>query len=173
VYGDWAGPLVADHPTAVRQLADRHDFIDGDRIGVMGHSWGGYSAFRLLTDRPDLYRAGISNAPAFDLYRSSLYETYLGLPQHNRAAYDAADALSRAPRVERPLMIACGTSDNMTWSDSIRMSEALIHAGKSHEFVVLPGQPHWFDSTHDGYFWRKVAGFFADHLGGPEPGDGS
>lgn len=172
VYGDWGGALVEDHPAAVRGLAGRYDFIDGDRIGVMGHSWGGYAAFRLLADRPDVYRAGISNAPVFDLYRSSMYEGYLGLPQQNRTAYDAADGLSRASRVTGELMIACGTSDVTTWSDSVRMSEALIRAGKRHEFVVLPGQPHWYDDTHDGYFWRKVDGFFTAHLGRPEPGSG-
>jgi dipeptidyl-peptidase 4 len=170
VYGTWGGPLVADHPAAIRQLIDRHPFIDGDRVGVMGHSWGGDAAFRLLAERPDVYRAGISNAPAFDPYRSSLYECYLGLPQHNRPAYEAAGALRLAGRVERPLMIACGTSDNATWSDSIRMAEALIRAGIRHEFVVLPGQPHWYDGTHDSYFWRKVADFFAAHLGRPPEG---
>jgi dipeptidyl aminopeptidase/acylaminoacyl peptidase len=166
VYRNWGGPLCEDHPAAVRQLVERHPFIDGDRVGVMGHSWGGDAAFRLLTARPDVYRAGISNAPAFDPYRSSLYECYLGLPQQGPSVYEAADALALAADVERPLLIACGTSDNSTWSDSIRMTEALIRAGKIHEFVVLPGQPHWYDDLHDGYFWRKVADFFAAHLGG-------
>jgi dipeptidyl aminopeptidase/acylaminoacyl peptidase len=166
VYRNWGGPLVADHPAAIGQLIDRYPFIDGDRVGVMGHSWGGDAAFRLLAERPDVYRAGISNAPAFDPYRSSLYECFLGLPQHDRSVYDAAGALRLAGRVERPLLIACGTSDTATWSDSIRMAEALIRAGIRHEFVVLPGQPHWFDGTHDSYFWRKVADFFAAHLRG-------
>ncbi len=170
VCGNWGGALVEDHPAAVTQLAERHAFIDGDRVGVAGHSWGGYAALRLLADRPDVYRAGLSNAPVFDLYRSSLYEAFLGFPQDDRSAYDAADGLSRAARLERPFMIACGTSDILTWSDSVRMVEALIRAGKQHEFVVLPGQPHWFDETHDGYFWRKAADFFSAHLGRPEPG---
>jgi YD repeat-containing protein len=169
VYQNWAGALVDDHPAAVQQLADRHAFIDGDRVGVMGHSWGGHSAFRLLAERPEVYRAGVTNAPAVDPYRSSIYECYLGDLRHNREIYEAADALSLASQVKGALMIACGTSDNATWSDSIKLTEALVRAGKCHEFVVLPRQPHWYDSTHDSYFWRKVFDFFAAHLGGPEP----
>jgi dipeptidyl aminopeptidase/acylaminoacyl peptidase len=45
------------------------------------------------------------------------------------------------------------------------MSEALVRAGKPHEFVLLPGQYHSYDAVHDAYYWRKVAAFFAAHLG--------
>lgn len=57
-------------------------------------------------------------------------------------------------------MIISGTSDHFTFTDAIKMSEALIQAGKSHEFVVLPEQTHEYDKVHDGYFWRKVGDFF-------------
>jgi dipeptidyl-peptidase-4 len=57
-------------------------------------------------------------------------------------------------------MILNGTSDHYTWSDAIKMSEQLIRAGKSHEFVVLPEQRHDYDEVHDGYFWRKIRDFF-------------
>lgn len=164
VYRDFAGALVDDHAAAIQQLAERHDFIDGDWVGVAGHSWGGYSAFRLLADRPDVYRAAMSSAPGFDPYSSVLYECYLGLPQHNRQAYDAANTLSLAGKVDGAFLLACGTTDHATWTDAIKMSEALIRAGKDHEFVVMPEQPHGFDSAHDSYLWRKATGFFAANL---------
>ncbi len=165
VYGDWAGARVADHAGAIGQLVERHDFLDADRVGVMGHSWGGYSAFRLLADRPDVYRAAVANSPAFDTYASVLYECYLGLPQQNPDVYAAADALPLAAELQGALMIACGTSDHQTWTDAIKMTEALVRAGKPHEFVILPGQPHWYDATHERYFWGKVEAFFTAELG--------
>lgn len=165
-YRRFGVPLVEDHAAAIQQLAERHDFIDGDRVGVNGHSWGGYSAFRLLADRPDVYKAAVSSAPGFDPYSSVLYECYLGLPQHNRDAYEAANPLLLADQVEGAFMIACGTSDHATWSDAMKLSEALIRAGKDHDFVPLPEQYHGYDTAHDTFYWRKAAKFFAAHLGG-------
>lgn len=168
VYRNWADALVADHAAAIRQLTDRYAFLDAGNVGVIGHSWGGYSAFRLLAERPDVYRAGVSSAPGFDPYSSVLYECYLGMPQDAPSAYDAANPLALADRLEGAFLLACGTSDHATWADAVTMSEALIRAGKGHEFVVLPGQYHGFDSVHDSYFWRKVAEFLAEHLAGDE-----
>lgn len=164
VVGDWATGIVSDHATAVQQLKDRHGFLAAANVGVIGHSWGGYSAFRLAADRPDVYTAAVSSAPGFDPYSSVLYECYLGLPQSNRAAYQKAETYPLADRMEAAFLLACGSSDHATWTDSMKMSEALIRAGKDHEFVVLPEQLHGFDSVHDTYFWRKVAAFFDTHL---------
>lgn len=161
---DWAGGLVPDHAAVVEQLKARHAFLSDAKVGVVGHSWGGYSAFRLAAERPDVYAAAVSSAPGFDPYSSVLYECYLGFPQTEADAYREAELYRLAPRLTVPFLLACGTIDHATWTDSVKMAEALIMAGKEHEFVVLPGQPHGFGATHDGYFWRKVAGFFHTHL---------
>jgi len=165
VYRNFATVLADDHAEALRQLASRHPFLGLDGgAGVIGGSWGGYTAFRLLADRPDVYSAAVSYSPGFDPYSSVLYECYLGLPQDNPAAYEAAQPLNLAGAINGALLLACGTTDHATWTDAIKMTEALIRAGKDHEFVVLPAQPHGYDATHDDYFWRKVQGFFATHL---------
>jgi len=167
VYKDWAGTLVADHAAAITQLTERHSFLDATRVGVTGGSWGAYTSTRLLADRPDVYAAAVSFAPGYDPYSSVLYECYLGLPQDpgGQAVYDAANVLDRAPFVTRPLLLAGGTSDHATWSDAIKMSENLIQAGVDHDFVVLPEQYHGFDLVHERFFYRKLAAFFARHLG--------
>jgi dienelactone hydrolase len=151
--------LADDHAAAIAQLAERLP-IDRDRVGVFGGSWGGYSAFRLAVDRPDVYRAAAAFAPGFDPYSSVLYECYLGLPLDNKAGYDFAQTLTRAPQLQGDLLLAGGTSDHATWTDAVKMSEALIRAGKQHEFVMLPEQYHGFDATHSAYFRTKLAAFF-------------
>jgi len=165
VYKDWAGALVADHAAAIRQLAQRFPFIDGQRIGVAGHSWGGYSSTRLLLDAPDVYRCSVSSSPGYDPYSSVLYECYLGMPQDNPDAYRAANVIALAPKLKGSLMIVCGTSDNLCWIDAIKMSEALIRADKEHDFVPLPEQYHSYDSQHAEYFQRKRAEFLVRHFG--------
>ena len=167
IYRRWANVLADDHAEALKQLAARHSFIDLDRVGITGGSWGGYSSFRCLADRPDVYKAAVISAPGFDPYSSVLYECYLDLPQDNVDGYRFADLYHLAPTLQGSLMIAGGTSDHATWTDAIKMSEALINAGKLHEFVALPEQYHGYASVHDAYFWRKTVGHFRAALGEP------
>jgi dipeptidyl aminopeptidase/acylaminoacyl peptidase len=162
IVGNWGD--VADHAGTIRQLCARESFLDGDRVGVYGHSWGGYHAFRCLVDHPDVYRAALCSAPGFDVYALLLYESYLGFPQQNPAAYRAAEVFRRAGEVKGELMIVNGTADHFTFTDGIKMAEALIQAGKAHEFVLLPEQIHDYDRAHDGYLWRKAADFFGRAL---------
>jgi dipeptidyl aminopeptidase/acylaminoacyl peptidase len=112
-----------------------------------------------------MYKAAISYSPGFDPFALVLYECYLGLPQDNLEGYRHADALQLAATLKGEFMLVCGTSDHVTWSDAVKMSEALIRAGKPHEFVVLPEQHHYYDLIHESYFWKKVARFFEQHLG--------
>jgi len=164
VYKDWAGALVADHAAAIRQLVQRHPYIDGSRVAVTGHSWGGYSSTRLLLEAPDVYRCAVSSSPGYDPFSSVLYECYLGMPQDNPDAYREANTTALASKLQGALMIVCGTSDHLCWTDAMKMAEAVIRAGKECDFVPMPEQGHGYDSRHDQYFDQKRAAFFAKHL---------
>jgi dipeptidyl-peptidase-4 len=163
-YRSFTGTMSADHATAIRNLAARHSYIDLDRVGITGHSWGGYSTFRCMLDEPDVYKAGAVSAPGFDVYSSVLYECYLGLPQVNPEGYRKADLYPLAAQLKGEVLIAGGTSDHATWTDAIKMSEALIRAGKLHQFVPLPEQYHGFDSVHEEYLDRCFTKFFDQHV---------
>jgi dipeptidyl-peptidase-4 len=165
VYGQWANCLADDHAGAILQLAEQFPFVDASRVAVAGFSWGGYSSMRCAIDRPDVYKAAVPMASGFDPMSSLLYECYLGLPQDNPQGYTFADCVSRAAQLTRPLMMICGTSDYTSWADNLRMTEALIRAGKDHEFVVMPEQGHGYDGPHDSYVWRKVQAFLSEHIG--------
>ncbi len=161
---DFYGTVCEDHAGAIRQLAERHPFIDIERVGVTGGSWGAYFAFRCAVEHAEIYKAAVLVAPGLDPHSCVLYECYLGTPQANPDGYRRADLFSMAPRLQAPVMIAGGTADHATWADAIKMSEALIRAGKIHEFVALPEQVHGFGSVHEEYFQRKQAEFFRRHL---------
>lgn len=165
VYKNWAEALVADHAGAIRQLAERHSFIDGKRVGVTGFSWGGYSSTRLLLEAPEVYKCASSGAPGYNPWAMVLYECYLGFPQSDADVYRRADVVRLAPKLQGALQIVCGTSDHACWPDAMKMAEALIRSGKDFDFIAMPGQGHGFDTPHDAFYQRKRAEFFNRHLG--------
>jgi len=168
-YGSFSGTMTADHAAALKNLAARHPYVDLSRVGITGGSWGAYSSFRCLVEQPDVYKAAVSFAPGFDPLSCVLYECYLGLPQDNPEGYRKADLYALAGQLQGELMLAGGTSDHATWTDAMKMSEALIRAGKLHQFVVLPEQYHGFDSVHNDYFHRCFSAFFEQHVKNRKP----
>lgn len=165
VYRSWGKHEIADHATAIRQLAQRFSFIDIDRVGIYGGSWGGQFAFRALAQEPDLYKAAISEAPGFDPRRIVLYEPYLGMPIENKALYDAADPFLLAPALKGDLLLLGGANDTGTQADLFKMSELLIRMGKPHEMMVYPESGHGAMGATAEYDMDLKRRFFLKHLG--------
>jgi len=164
VYRNWGRNEILDHAAALKQLAAARPYVDLQRVGIYGASWGGYFTFRALTQAPEIYKAGISMMPGFDPYESILYEPYLGLPADGRAAYDYAVPFKWAELLQGNLLLVASTSDHGTFGDAIRMAEALIRAGKQHEFLVLPNQPHGALGKSEDFLIEAIVDFFARHL---------
>jgi len=164
-YGDWADHVVADHAGAMRQLGASRSYIDLARVGIFGRSWGGYFSFRLLADAGDVYKAAVSVVPGFDPYNGILYEPYLGLPDENRAAYEAASPFRLAPKVKGSLLMVGGTLDTSTYHDILRMANALIDAKVHHELLILPNQEHAFGGAPADFMRDEIARFFDAKLG--------
>lgn len=150
-------------------------YVDASRIGIWGLSYGGFFTLLALTDAPTTFAAGIDVAGVVD-YRMYYDDPYRGAwtyarirsPEERPAAYDVASPLSRAARIERPLLILHGTADvNVPYLHSLRLSDALLKLGKPFEFVTYPGEFHYFQRAHvlrDA--WQRVDRFFATWLKG-------
>ncbi|NYF30697.1 DPP IV N-terminal domain-containing protein [Sphingopyxis sp. JAI108] len=166
VYRDWRRHVTADHAAALRNLATDRPWMDMDRVGIWGHSWGGYYTIASLLDEPDLYKAGVASAPGLDCYSVFLSEPYLGgVPgEETKLAYDDADVIGEASRLKGELMLAAGTNDVAMWHDAVKMSDALIKSGKQHEFVMLPEQYHAYGAVSKRYLVEKIVRFFAANL---------
>jgi len=164
VYGEWADHVVADHEAAIRQLGAARSYVDMDRIGVFGRSWGGYFSFRLLADAGDLYKAAVSIVPGFDPYGGILYEPYLGLPERNPAAYEAASVFRLAPKIKGDLLMIGGTLDTSTYHDILKMTNALVEAGVHHELLVLPNQEHMYGGKAGAFARDEIIRFFGNSL---------
>lgn len=169
IHKNWGRFEIADHAGAIRQLGARHAFMDMNRVGITGHSWGGYYATRALIDAPDVYKAAIAGSPAFGgsaFGRKNMLmmnEPYMGLAWDNREVYDYSDLTRQANRIRSPYMIIIGTEEGL-YLTSMRMVHALIQAGVNHEFVVLPGQHHGYVGAGQTYAIEKIVRFFDQHL---------
>jgi len=142
IYRNWGNFEIADHAGAIKQLAERESYIDLERVGIMGGSWGGHYTFRALVQAPDVYKAGIAEMPGLDSRAFTLYEVYLGLPADNAELYDNADVLRLAPQLTGDLLLIGGANDTGTQKDFFRMSEALIRAGIQHDAFTYPNTGH-------------------------------
>lgn len=156
---------IADHRAAIEQLLADHTFIDPERIGILGHSWGGYFALRAMTQAPDLYRAAVLAAPAVDLgdFRVAI-EPYMGcLPTDCPEAYAAGANTTALDRLGGPLLIIHGTADDdVPLSESLKLVSALEAAQKPYDLRILPGIHHIVQQAPA--YTRHVPRFFDQSL---------
>ncbi len=120
-------------------------FVDAERVGVLGWSYGGYMTLKLMSAAPQAFAAGIAGAPVSDwtLYDTHYTERFLGAPADNRAGYAASSVFADLHALERPLLIMHGMADdNVTFDNATRVFQALQEAGKPFETMVYPGERH-------------------------------
>ncbi|MFE1250949.1 prolyl oligopeptidase family serine peptidase [Streptomyces sp. NPDC058741] len=138
-----------DQVDALEDLAKRYP-LDLTRVAIRGWSYGGWLAGLAVLRRPDVFRAGIAGAPVTDwsLYDTHYTERYLGNPAEHPDAYArsslvTAEGLSSPAEPHRPLMIVHGLADdNVVVAHALRLSSALLAAGRPHEVLPLSGVTH-------------------------------
>ncbi|MDI1475428.1 DPP IV N-terminal domain-containing protein [Polyangium sp. y55x31] len=167
-YGRVGQTEIPDHVTALRQAAATRPYMDLGRVGIYGHSWGGYFALRGMLTAPELFKAGYAGAPGALEEEAVINEPNLGLANENRAGYAAGSNVSLARNLRGALKMMHGTSDvNASLSTTMRMAEALIREGKHFEMLIMPGQPHSPEGSAFVYYRDDVWRFFVKELGGP------
>jgi len=145
VRGDLASPVLEDQIEALHDAARRFGDLDLDRVGIRGWSFGGYLAALAVLRRPDVFHAAVAGAPVTDwrLYDTHYTERYLGHPGGNSDAYDRSSLLADAPRLTRPLLLIHGLADdNVAAAHTLRLSSALLAAGRPHSVLPLSGSTH-------------------------------
>lgn len=144
------------------------DYVDPDRIGVWGLSYGGYLTLQALNADPQLWRCGINVAGVVDwaTYGAGYTTPRLGTPAENPDIYRVSAPIYHMDKLERPLFILHGTNDrNVAFRDSLRVIDVLLKLGKPFEMGMYPGEIHFFRREHilrDA--WRRVEDFFDAHL---------
>lgn len=173
-YGNLRDYPLADHKAAVEQLAARYKFIDINRVGIHGHSGGGFMSTAAICQSPDFYKAAVSCAGNHDnrIYNRWWSETHHGVKEVVSAkgdttfAYRIATNPSIVRQLKGHLMLVHGDIDNNVHpANTIRVVDALIRANKRFEMLFLPGQRHGFGNMDEYFYWRMVD-FFSEHLKG-------
>ncbi|MFF0274827.1 DPP IV N-terminal domain-containing protein [Streptomyces sp. NPDC004330] len=139
-----AGSL-ADHVAALGQLAGTRPWMDLDRVGVFGHSGGGFAAARALLDFPEVYRAGVALSGSHDAptFNAGFVEAYDGAGAP--AAWARTSNLDLADRLAGRLLLVHGEMDDQVHpQQTLRLAERLLAAGKDFELHVVPGAEHTF-----------------------------
>ncbi len=169
-YGDLgqAGNLE-DHMAGFKQLAERYPYMDLNRVGIYGHSGGGYASTRAMLSYPDFYKVAVSSSGNHVLRGYSLaWGTYQG-PFSNEKYESTINARLAANLKGKLLLVHGDMDDNVHPAHTIQIINALIQANKDFDMLLLPNQAHGFRGPANRYFTRKRWDYFIEHLLGVDP----
>ncbi|WP_406141583.1 prolyl oligopeptidase family serine peptidase [Streptomyces sp. NBC_01089] len=143
--GDRLGPVLDDQVDALHAAAERYEALDLGRVAIRGWSYSGYLAAGAVLHRPDVFHAAFAGATPADrrLYDSYWEERFLGHPDIQPKGYERSSLLPHAHRLTRPLMLVHGLADdNVAPAHTLRLSAALLAAGRPHTVLPLSGTGH-------------------------------
>ena len=175
-YGNLRDYGLADKKYVAEQLADKYDFININKVGIFGHSGGGFMSTAAMLVYPDFFKVAVSSAGNHDnsMYNAWWSETHHGIKEvkdaDGKISYEYAidKNMSLAGNLKGKLLLVTGDVDNNVHPGAtIRMANALINKNKRFDFMLMPGQRHGFGSMTEYFFWMK-ADYFSKHLLGKE-----
>ncbi len=164
------GPGLPDHVAGIRALAQSMPQMDLDRVGVFGHSSGGYGATLAMLKFPDFYKVGVSSAAALDMCGAipMMMEKWQGPAQSSEIYCDEVVLAKMAPNLSGKLLLAYGDMDeHVPPASAIQFIDALMRANRDYDLLVMPNRDHGF--ALDRYFTRRTFDYFVRHLMGSEP----
>ena len=173
-YGFFGDNGIPDHITAIKQLAARHDFIDVDRVGIYGHSGGGFASTDAILRYPDFFKVAVSTSGNHDNRSYNIYwaEKYQGELERDtlRGTDNFASSANQtmAENLKGRLFLMHGDmDDNVHPAMTIQVASALIKANRSFDMLILPDMDHGV--TQDPYVIRRSWDYWVEHLLGQKP----
>lgn len=173
IYGELGKHEVEDQLTGVDWLA-KQSFVDPKRVGVFGWSYGGFMTLRLLEAGSDKIAMGVSVAPVTDwsLYDTHYTEQFVGsTPKSNPKAYEQSGVFAHLDGLKSPLLLIHGMADdNVLFTNSTRLIDALVNRNVKFELMTYPGAKHGISSrAGQRHVYGMIEGFFKKNLGGTAP----
>lgn len=164
------GKNLTDHVLAIKELARKYSWIDADRVGIFGHSAGGYDAGHAVLEYPDFYKVAVASSADHDFRMEKDWwpEMYMGWPVDS--TYNLVSNITMAGNLKGKLLITHGGIDeNVNPSATFKLAEALIKANKEFDMLILPSQHHGYTGIYNDYFTKKKWNYFVEHLLGQQP----
>lgn len=175
-YGDMGDNGLPDQVAMIRQLGARHPWMDLDRVGIWGHSGGGFASTGGILRYPEVYKVAVSQAGNHDnrTYEDDWGERYHGLLEQNpdgSTNYDSQANQSLAKNLKGKLLIAHGSMDNnVPPNNTMKLVDDLIKANADFDLLILPNRRHGFGN--EPYMMRRRWDYFVRNLMGAEPPKG-
>jgi dipeptidyl aminopeptidase/acylaminoacyl peptidase len=173
-YGNMADNTLEDQMSGLRQLAERYPYLDLERVGMWGHSGGGYATAAALFRYPEFYKVGISESGNHDNrnYEDDWGERYIGLLVKDKDGNDNYRAQANqnyAENLQGKLLLAHGgMDDNVPPYNTYLVVDALIDANKDFDLIIFPNARHGFGED-TSYMTRRRWDYFVKHLMGAIP----
>ncbi len=163
-YGDVGAIEIADQVAALEQLAQTHPYLDLDRVGIFGHSYGGYMAVRGMLSAPDVYSVGVASAPISN--HTDHYNTgKVGPIPPDLEGDPPGTNVPLAKHLQGKLLIIHGTADwHVPIGHTMRLVKAFIEAGKPIDLLIMPDENHGSPGISVGYGWDARLRYFCEHL---------
>jgi dipeptidyl aminopeptidase/acylaminoacyl peptidase len=173
-YGNMADNTLPDQITGMRQLAEKYPYIDIERVGIWGHSGGGFATAAAMFRFPDFFKVGISESGNHDNrnYEDDWGERYVGLltkDARGKSNYEDQANQNYAKNLKGKLLLAHGTmDDNVPPDNTLLVVDALIKANKDFDLLMIPNARHGYGAA-SYYMMRRRWDYFVRHLLGAEP----
>ena len=173
-YGNLRDYPLADHKAAIEQLCARYPYMDINRVGIHGHSGGGFMSTAAMLLYPDFFKVAVSCAGNHD---NNIYNRWWGEKHHGvKEITDEAGNISfesqiptnqeLAKNLKGHLLLIHGDVDNNVHpANTIVVVDELIKAGKRFDMLFIPGQRHHFEEYNEYFYWRMVD-YFSEYLKG-------
>jgi dipeptidyl-peptidase 4 len=172
-YGDMGDNTLPDQVAGMKQLAERHRFIDIDKVGIWGHSGGGFATGAAMFRHPDFFDVGVAQSGNHDNrnYEDDWGERYQGLLVKSGNTDNYADEANQthAKDLKGKLLLAHGAmDDNVPVYNTYLVADALVKAGKDFDLLIFPNARHGYGADNN-YMMRRRWDYFVKHLMGAEP----
>jgi dipeptidyl-peptidase-4 len=142
-------------------------YIDMDRLGVHGWSFGGFMTISLMTNYPDVFKVGVAGGPVIDWkwYEVMYGERYMDTPQTNPEGYEKTSLIAKAKNLKGKLQIITGYNDDTVIPQHcLSFLKACIEAGTQPDFFVYPGEPHNMRGHASVHLHERITQYFEDYL---------
>ncbi len=145
----------------------KQSYIDTNRLGLYGWSYGGFMTTSIMTHYPGIFKAAVAGGPVIDwsYYEIMYTERYMDTPKENPEGYDASNLLKHADKLQGKLMIIHGTADNVVvWQHSLMFIKTCVDKGKQVDYFVYPGHEHNVLGKDREHLFQKVTDYFMQNL---------
>ncbi len=156
---------LEDHVLAIKHLAKKHAWVNVEKVGIFGHSAGGYDTGRAMLGFPDFYKVGVASSGDHDFRMEKAWwpEMYQGWPIDD--TYEKVSNITNAKNLKgKLLLVHGGIDDNVNPSATFKLAEALVNADKEFDLLILPSQRHGYVGKTRTYFIKKRWNYFIEHL---------